>query len=291
MNKPTGQLPSVATPLKAWAQRFAFLFLVALAFALMLLGRSDNVLVERARIAVTDAVAPILDIAARPIETVTDTIEHAQALADLRAENAELKTQNQRLLQWQAVAQRLEAENQRLRQVANMVADPAINYVTARAIGDVGGTFVRSVLVAAGARDGVRKGQAAITGEGLAGRVAEVGERASRVLLISDMNSRIPVLVGSSRDRAVLGGDNTQLPRLLYLGPTAQVVPGDRVVTSGHGGAFPPGLPVGIVTEVGEAGVRVQPFVDWGHMELLRMVDYGLPGILDDLAPTGSASR
>ena len=54
----------------------------------------------------------------------------------------------------------------------------------------------------------------------------------------------------------------------------------DRVVTSGHGGVFPPGLPFGQVVSVGEEGVRVQPFVDWGHMEYLRLIDFELPGIL-----------
>jgi rod shape-determining protein MreC len=61
------------------------------------------------------------------------------------------------------------------------------------------------------------------------------------------------------------------------------VKPGDRVMTSGHGGVFPPGLPVGQVISVGEDGIRIQPFVDWGHMQYLRLVDYELPGILRSL--------
>ena len=81
----------------------------------------------------------------------------------------------------------------------------------------------------------------------------------------------------------MLVGDNTAQPHLRYLDPRVEVKPGDRVMTSGHGGVFPPGLPVGQVTSVGEDGVRVQPFVDWGHMQYLRLVDYELPGILRSL--------
>ena len=135
-------------------------------------------------------------------------------------------------------------------------------------------------MVNAGNRDGVAKGQAAITSEGLAGRVAEVGVRSARVLLVTDINSRIPVLVGEGRDRAILAGDNTNQPRLRYLAPGTEIRPGDYVVTSGHGAIFPPGLPIGVVTQASETTMRVQPFVDWAHMEFLRLADYELPGTL-----------
>jgi rod shape-determining protein MreC len=161
-----------------------------------------------------------------------------------------------------------------------MVPDPRLRFITARVVGDQGGAFARSVLVNAGSRDGVAKGQVAVTAEGVAGRVAEVGLRSSRVLLLTDINSRVPVLVGSARDRAIMAGDNTGRPRLLYLAAGTEIRPGDRVVTSGHGGVFPPGLPVGIVTQASETALRVQPFVDWAHVEYLRLADYELPSLL-----------
>jgi rod shape-determining protein MreC len=280
VKKPVGSISHVTTPVRAWLHRFAFILLVASAFGLMLLGKADTVLVERARTAVTDAVTPLLDLASRPVSTINAMIDDLQEVADLRAENASLRRENERLRNWQSVAQRIEAENTALRQLVNMVPDPGLRFVTARVIGDPGGAFARSVLVNAGERDGVTKGEAAVTSAGLAGRVAEVGLRSARVLLVTDINSRIPVLVGAGRDRAVLAGDNTAQPKLLYLAPEVEVQPGDRVVTSGHGGVFPPGLPVGVVTEAGEAGLRVAPHVDWAHMEYLRLADYDLPGLL-----------
>ncbi|MFQ6018418.1 MAG: rod shape-determining protein MreC [Kiloniellaceae bacterium] len=280
MKKPAGPVSHITTPLKAWAQRFAFLFLVVTAFALMLVGKADVFLIERARTAVVDAVTPVLDLASRPIGALGDLIEGVRELADLRAENAALKRQNEQLRNWQAVARRLEAENAALRNLTHMVPDSGLRFVTARVIGDPGGAFARSVLVNAGARDGVRKGQAAVTSAGLAGRVAEVGNRSARILLVTDINSRIPVLVGAARHRAVLAGDNSNQPKLLYLAPGTRTAPGDRVLTSGHGGVFPPGLPVGVVTQASETTMRVQPFVDWAHMEHLRLADYELPGIL-----------
>lgn len=280
MYKRAGSVLRLATPVRAWTQRFALLLLVCVAVALMLLSRSESILIERARTAVADTVAPILEFAARPLATLDQMGEQARQMVLLAEENAVLREQNERLAHWQIVAQRLEAENQSLQKMLNLTPEPGISFVTSRVIGDQGGAFVRSVLINAGVRHGAARGQAAVTGHGLAGRVAETGSRTSRVLLITDMNSRIPILVGAARERAVLAGDNTSQPTLAHLRPRVEVQVGDRVVTSGHGGVFPPGLPIGQVVSVGEEGVRVQPFVDWGHMEFLRLIDYDLPGIL-----------
>jgi len=291
VKKPTGSVSHIATPIRAWIHRSAFLLLVAGAFALMLLGKADTILVERLRAAVADAVTPLLDIASRPIGTINDLAAEVRALADLRAENEALRRETERLRTWQAVAHRLEAENAALRTLTRQVPDPGLRFVTARVVGDPGGAFARSVLVNAGTRDGVVKAQAAITGDGLAGRVAEVGVRSARVLLLSDINSRVPVFVGAARDRAILAGDNSSQPRLLYLAPGITIKPNDLVVTSGHGGIFPPDLPVGVVSEVADGTLRVRPYVDWAHMEYLRLADYELPGELQtaDEARAGAA--
>jgi rod shape-determining protein MreC len=289
VKKSTRSVSHLTTPIRSWAHRFAFLLLVVAAFGLMLLGKADTVLVERLRTAVTDSVAPILDFASRPVGSIGAAVDQIGELADLRAENAALRRENERLRNWQAVARRLEAENAALRELTRMVPDAGLRFVTARVIGDPGGAFVRSVLVNAGSQHGVEKSQAAITSQGLAGRVVEVGLRSARVLLVTDINSRIPVLVGDKRDRAILTGDNTGQPKLLYLAAGTEIRPGDHVVTSGHGGVFPPGLPVGVVTQAGESALRVQPFVDWAHMEFLRLADYELPANLMAVGAPGTA--
>lgn len=281
----------LATPIRAWFGRFAFAALVALTFAVMILGKADIALFERVRTAVVDAVAPVLEGFSRPVETVNRVIDDVGELADLRAENDRLRQENERLLAWQAQARQLAAENTQLAQLLNLVLEQPVSFITARVIGDQGGAFVRSVLLAAGSADGVKKGQAALTGVGLAGRVAEVGGRAARVLLLTDINSRIPVLVGNSRNRAVLAGDNTAEPDLVYLLPDAQVAVGDYVVTSGQGGVIPPGLPVGEVSSVEDGIIQVRPFVDWDHMEYLRLADYGLAGLIADEASEAAPAK
>jgi rod shape-determining protein MreC len=285
MKSHAGSMLRFASPLKAWSQRFTLALLIGASVALMLLDRADSIIIERTRTAIVDAISPILDVLSRPVSGAAEILENVSELANLREENARLHEDRARLLQWQSVARELDAQNQALRELLNLVPNPRARFISARVIGNTAGPFVRSALVTAGYRDGARKGQAVMTGEGFAGRVSEVGRRSARILLLTDINSRIPVLVERTRERAVLAGDNTNFPHLLYLPPNSGTAPGDRIVTSGHGGIFPPGLPVGVVSSAGEDGISVQPFVDWSRVEYVRLVDYELPGIL--LSPSG----
>lgn len=278
----------LASPLKAWVQRFAFLLLVAAAVSIMVIGKTDIVAVDRVRAAVTDAFTPILNLLTSPTDVFVAGVDNLRELSDLRAENARLRAEQDRLMHWQAAARRLQAENEALRDLTNLVPNPDIQFVSAHVVGDLGGAFVRSVLVDAGSRDGVQKGQSAITGEGLAGRVFEAGNRAARLLLLTDINSRIPVVVERTRDRAVVAGDNSEQLRLLYLDPEVEVNVGDRVVTSGHGGAIIPGLPVGVVTAVTDMGIKVQPFVNWDRLEYVRILKYELTGSIRPLLSEGA---
>ena len=271
----------LAQPLRTLAQRFAFAFFVVASIALLLAGRADPALFERARMGIVDFAAPILSAVARPMETARGLVVEANGMMDLRAENQRLREENERLLVWLEVARRLELENSQLRELTRFQPAGARRYLAGRVIGSTG-PFLRNVIVATGAEDGVTKGQAAVVGSGLVGRVAAVGQRSARVLLITDLNSRIPVLIESTRDRALLAGDNDATARLLYLNSTNDVRVGDRVVTSGHGDAFPPGIPVGVIEEITEAGVRVRPFADLERLDYIRIVDYGLSGILSE---------
>ncbi|HLI20842.1 MAG TPA: rod shape-determining protein MreC, partial [Stellaceae bacterium] len=132
--------------------------------------------------------------------------------------------------------------------------------------------------------DGVARGQAALTGEGLVGRVAEVGTRTARVLLLTDLNSHIPVELEDTHQHAVLDGDNSEQPRLVYLPQNVEVSVGERVVTIGAGGVFPPGLPVGVVASVANGVIRIEPYAELSRLEVLRIVDFGLSGVLPQSA-------
>lgn len=273
---------------RSTAQRIVAPALVVLSVILIILGKVDQVMFQSVRIPVTDYAAPFLDAFSRPMTAVAALGERIQSVVGLYQDNARLTEENKRLLHWQQAAISLADENAQLRELLKLVPQSAVSFVSARVIASSGGAFLRNLMIDAGTENGVARGQAAVVGEGLVGRVYEVGARAARILLITDLNSRVPVIIERSRQRAILAGDNSQSPSLWYLDPAAPLKAGDRIVTSGEGGIFPAGLPIGVVEAADSGSPRVQPYVRLGQIEYVRIVDYGLA---QELPPAVTASR
>ena len=274
--------------LRATIQRTAPPLLVLLSVVIIVLGKADETMFASLRMALSDDFAPALNVLSRPVGGAAAIVNRVRGIFMMQEDNLRLERDNARLLQWQQVALKLSADNRELRRLLKVVPHNAASYVTVRVIGDSGGGFVRTVMVDAGSEQGMSRGQAAITEEGLVGRLTEVGKRAARILLITDLNSRIPVVVGGSRENAVLAGDNSGRPRLLYASQPDRIKIGDRVVTSGEGGVFPPDLPIGVVAALGSGGPRVEPYVELSQLSHLLIVDYGLAGGLPQPAPVAA---
>jgi rod shape-determining protein MreC len=274
--------------LRAAIQRTAPPLLVLLSAAIIVLGKADQTMFDSLRTALADDAAPALGALSRPIGAVTSAIDRVRGVVTMYQDNLRLEQENERLLQWQQVALKLSADNRELSQLLKVVPKSSVSYITARVIANSGGGYVRSVMINAGAEEGLARGQAAIAGEGLVGRLTEVGGRAARVLLITDLNSRVPVVIERSRANAVLAGDNSERPRLLFVNPPDPIKIGDRIVTSGEGGVFPPDLPVGVVAALDAGGARVEPYVDASQLGHLLVVDYGLANALPSPVPVAS---
>ena len=273
----------VSAPVRATVQRLTLPFLIFISALLAVLGKADVLLFDRVRVVLADTLAPVLQVAGEPIVTVSNAIGTVKDIASVYRQNQDLKVENQRLLQWQEVAHRLESENEELRNLVKFAPQGAMSSVAAQVIADSGGAFLRNVLVNVGRDEGVTRGQPALTGDGLVGRVIELGDRTARILLLTDINSHIPVVVEGTHERAMLNGDNSDQPQLVYFQPKTPVKPGDRIVTSGSGGVFPPDLPIGVVVSV-NGMIRVEPYADLARLEMVRIVNYGLEGILPDSA-------
>jgi rod shape-determining protein MreC len=282
----------LSPPRRAALQRVSLPLLVLLSATMIILGKADQVMFESLRVSLTDTAAPLLDIASRPLAAIEALGDRARGFVAAYQDNARLAEENERLLRWRQAALALASENTELRGLLKLAPEPAASFVTARVISNSGGAYVRSLLVRAGSESGVARGQAAITGEGLVGRVAEVGSRAARILLVTDLNSRIPVIVEGPQLRALMTGDNSDRPSLRYLDTVSGIKIGDRVVTSGEGGVFPPGLPVGVIASLDGEAPRVEPYVELSQVEYLRIVDYGLAdGLPKPVPPAARVGR
>ena len=246
--------------------------LVLVLLALFLLWRIDSPRVERFRAALVDKVVPSFDWALVPVTKAVAMIDDFQSYARLYEQNQQLRGELQQMKAWKEAALQLEQKKARLLDLNSVRLDAKLTHVTGVVLADSGSPFRQSVLLNVGSRDGIMEGWATMDGIGLVGRISGVGERTSRVILLTDANSQIPVVVQPSGQKALLSGDNSVLPLLEFLEDADQVRPGDRVVTSGDGAMFPAGLLVGQVAMGSDKRLRVVLSADYQRLEFLRVL-------------------
>ena len=260
-------------------RRIAHTLLVVFSFSLMFLGKADFSAVRDARMGVSDFIAPFVDLVSAPMRGVETMAQGIRTVASLRAENVRLQAENSMLKRWRRRAEILESENRQLRSVAGAVSPEKRRPLTARAVTAPGGAFAHTVLVANGSDAGIEVGNPVVTADGLIGLVVDVGKTYARVLMISDINAQIPVILASSSWPGVAVGNNGTYLSLRYLPAEAAPKVGELVLTSGHGGVLPAGVPVGRVDLVREGTVRVKPAVDLRHLSYVSILIGGTEGI------------
>lgn len=246
--------------------------LVLFLFAIFLVWRIDSPRVERVRAMVIDRVVPSFDWAMAPVTGVVNLVQDFQSYQRLAEQNADLRRELQQMKAWREAALQLEQENAKLRDLNQVSLDPELTWITGVVLADSGSPFRQSVLLNVGSRDGILDGWPVMDGIGLVGRISGVGRDTSRVIQLTDTSSRIPVTIQPSGQRAVLAGDNTINPPLLFIENDDEVRPGDRVVSSGDGGVFPADILVGQVALGTDRRLRVRLAADYERLEFLRVM-------------------
>ena len=269
MARQSGSSEDFVRPLR----RFFVGGIVLTLFAVFLLWRIDSPRAERFRSALVDAVVPQMDWALVPVTKTVELVEGVQSYARLQQQNQDLRRELQQMKAWKEAALQLEQENAKLLDLNKVRLDPALTVVTGQVLADSGSPFHQSILLNVGAaRDGIKDGWAVTDGLGLVGRISGVGQRSSRVLLLTDSASRVPVTIQPSGQQAMLSGDNSVLPVLDFIEVPEEVRPGDRVVSSGDGGVFPAGLLVGNVVLARDGRLRLRLSADYERLEFLRVL-------------------
>lgn len=261
-------------PLARTANRILLGIVVAVCLTLFGLWRAENPRIERLRMHLLDSFTPAIEWVGAPIRFVSDMTRDYREFIDLYEQNRALRREIGHLRAWRETARRLEEENAQLRALNNVRLAEPTSFVTGEVIADSGGPFRESALVNVGRQDGVIDGSAVIDGDGLVGRVVGVGERAARVLLLTDFSSRVPVLVQPSGRHAILSGDGTIAPRIEFIDDAEKVRPGDQIATSGDGGVFPPDVPVGRLVEVSKDRWRAALRADYDRLDFVRIIRY-----------------
>jgi rod shape-determining protein MreC len=239
---------------------------LALAVVLVLLGKAQSGLFDRARMRITDWMAPALESVHVPIQAFNRFVGSMDELFVVYRENLTLKDENARLKQWRNVAVVMEGRVQHYQEMLHAVPDPDVNSVLARVIGRASRPFLQTMILDAGESTGVKPGEAVVDARGMIGRIYLAGDHTSWVILLTDLNSRIPVTIAGADGKpaslqAIMSGDNNAEPVLDTLSQSVTLHPGDQVVSSGDGGLLPPGLAIGTVVG-GPGAYRVALLAD-----------------------------
>ena len=268
---PLGELKVPLT----WTAAIALVVAAVGAVSFLLSDRRETFQAEAygASRSVSDRVmTPVGDVLSAPGRWTGAGVDTVRGYFFAVSENRQLKAQLQEMRQWHDVAVALKDENERYRTLLGLKTDPPIPMVAARIVTDSRGPFANTRLANAGREKGVEIGNPVMSENGLVGRIIGVTDGASRVLLLTDIASRTPVMIDRTNARAILTGDGGPNPRLDYLRGQNPVKEGDLVLTSGDGGVFPRGLPVGTAVRGLDGNWRVVQASDRAAIDFVRIL-------------------
>ena len=269
-----GPLGDLKVPL-TWTAAVALIVAAVIAVAFLLADRRET-LQEQAygvtRQTVDTVAKPVSGVIAAPGRWTGLGLDYVRSYFFTASENRRLKAELAEMRQWRDRALALRDTNDRYKSLLGLRTDPPIPMASARVVSDSRGPFANTRLADSGSERGIQVGNPVLNERGLVGRIVGVAQGASRVLLLTDIASRTPVMIDRTNARAILTGDGGPNPKLEYLRGVDPIQQGDRVVTSGDGGVVPRGLPVGAAVKGLDGRWRVVLFADQAAIDYVRIL-------------------
>ena len=229
-------------------------------------------------------IQPVQSFAAKASNGIISFVQKVFKTSDADKELEQLQVRMAQLEQAADENAKLKAENERLKKLLNYVETlENYEYVTAVVTGNSQGVWFETFTINAGRNKGIEKDMPVVCAEGLIGRVIEVGANWSKATAIIDPSSEVSVMVERTRDIGVVRGSfsatsDNQL-ELYFLPSGFDLVPGDKIVTSGMSSIFPKTITVGTVSEVtrrsaegSQSNAIIEPAVDFGHLEAVLVL-------------------
>jgi len=249
-------------------------------------ARAQNSPYQPVRAGVETVAGPVGGVFAAPVRWFGHASDYVGGYFFAVSENRRLKRELAELQPWRDQAIALKNVNARYESMLGIRPEPPVAMRTARSITDTRGPFSKARLLDVGAGRGIKVGNPVINEHGLVGRIVGVSPGVSRMLLLTDVASRTPVLIDRTDARALLTGDGSGNPRLEFVRGVGSVQAGDRILSSGDGGGFPRGVPIGVAAKGIDGSWRVKLFSDRGAIDYVRVMlfeDFGQLIGADDL--------
>ena len=266
--------------LKAQIRLFFPLVLLSISLIFIGFGSFQSKFLNQFKMALQGTVSPVVYVVSLPIHYGKKVYNSGLSFLNTYKENNQLKIENEQLKNWRNIALQLQTEQKELKELLNYKAPSKSTALTAKVLQDNGHRFVKSLLVQAGLNQGVSKGDIAMTSDGILGRIVEVGSNASRLMLLTDYASRVPIMIGENKVHAILSGDGGNLPKIISIPEDTEVSVGDMVLTSGQVGVYPSGLSIGVISDIEHGEVRVRLFEENDWPEFVQLVNFGINDVL-----------
>ena len=235
------------------AQKFSLIFLILVASIIFFLDVFGFAFMKPVRSIINDGIYRVSLVASSPSRFVPQATEGITNLFNIKSENEKLKKALEVYRQKELSVEYLSNQNRNLRKI--LESDESLfkkNMVLSKVLIDKKSPYLKSIIINRGSKSGLLKGMPVMDKDFLIGRIVETNYLSSRVLLLTDLNSRIPVTFGKEGIQAILKGSGGSRPELEYLPEGYTVEAGIDVFTSGKDGIFLPGSPIGTTTEKGE---------------------------------------
>ena len=253
---------------------FAGLFIIAL--LLILVHKIDLGLISGLTKSVIYISSPILHIATLPAQGLNYSYKKTSEFFNVYKENQILKEQNQELYLLKDKLRALKEENQNLKNLLHHFETPEIKSYTAKVIAQTNNSFSNSIIIYIGTNENkITPGNAVVNKSGLIGRIDTISGKYARVTLITDINSKIPVISSQSRDRGILTGNNSSELKLTFTPLMPEFRKGDILVTSGIGGGIPSDIPVAKIKRIDETPVAT-PLFNLSDIEIVKILSYDI---------------
>ena len=269
-----GPFENIKVPL-AWTAAVVVVVAVIGAIVLLLGDRTTSEggsTMGAARGGFEAAAGPVGGVFAAPVRWAGAARDYVGGYFFAIGENRRLKAEIAELRGWRDEAIAQKNINGRYEALLGLRTEPPVPMATGRAISESRGPFSNAKLIDVGSAKGVRIGNPVVTEHGLVGRVTGVTGGVSRVVLLTDVASRTPVMIERTDARAMLTGDGGDSPRLEFIRGSGSIKAGDRILSSGDGGGLPRGLPVGVAAKGVDGAWRVKLFSDHGAIDYVRVL-------------------
>ena len=257
-------------------QKFSLFVLVVLSILFIFIESLETKPLNYLRSFIKDTIYRGSLVISTPSKSFSNFSVYIKEHINLYSNYIELKKENNELKNDITKSEFLELENTQLRKlIEEQVASPS-NLVSARVMLDKTSPYLNSFIINTGSNKNIKNGMAVLDGKNFIGRIVDVNFFSSRVLLVSDLNSRIPVIIEPSASHAILNGRGKNEPTLEYLPENHNVKDGDKVYTSGKEGIFTPGIPIGEVKFNNDL-IQVLLFSDLSQITFIN-INLGGPG-------------